>query len=164
MTCTTKENMLILLELSLVTSTHLYGEVKYRSESEKKEIDFENFLNLKSWSRWHVKWKWKLYKMLLISDISHWFWFWFWSSFFLHVHNYSWNSDTKIYITGIFKYHLTDSNGSKLQLNEGNLKIILNTCFFHFPRSGIESGTWNTIPWVYDPRSGSFLQQYYAQL
>ena len=46
MTCTTKENMLILLELSLVTSTHLYGEVKYRSESGKKEIDFENFLNL----------------------------------------------------------------------------------------------------------------------
>lgn len=46
MTCTTKENVLILLELSLVMSNSLYGEVKYRSESCKKEIDFENYLNL----------------------------------------------------------------------------------------------------------------------
>ena len=46
MTCTTKENVLILLELSLVLSTNLYGEVKYRSECGKKETDFENCLNL----------------------------------------------------------------------------------------------------------------------
>ncbi len=46
MSCTTKENVLILLELSLIMNTNLYGEVKYKSESEKKETDFENYLCL----------------------------------------------------------------------------------------------------------------------
>lgn len=46
MTCTTKENVLILLELTIITSSSLYGEVKYRSESGKRETDFENYLNL----------------------------------------------------------------------------------------------------------------------
>jgi len=46
MSCTTKENVLILLELTLVLSNFLYGELKYKSESGNREEDFENYVNL----------------------------------------------------------------------------------------------------------------------
>jgi len=46
MSCTTKENVLILLELTLISSNYLCGELKYKSESGNKEIEFENYLKL----------------------------------------------------------------------------------------------------------------------
>ena len=46
MACTNKENVLILLEITLVLSNYLYGEVKYKSESGNREQDFENYVKL----------------------------------------------------------------------------------------------------------------------
>ncbi len=46
LTCTTKNNILILLELILIKSNHIWGEVKYKSESSEKEPEFENLLYL----------------------------------------------------------------------------------------------------------------------
>lgn len=44
MSCTTKNNIVILFELVLIKSNHLYTEIKYRSESNSQETDFENFM------------------------------------------------------------------------------------------------------------------------
>ena len=46
MSCTTKDNLLILVEITLINSNFLYAHVKYRSESQEKETEFENFLQL----------------------------------------------------------------------------------------------------------------------
>jgi len=46
MSCTTKDNLLILSEITLINSNFLYALVKYRSESQEKETEFENFLQL----------------------------------------------------------------------------------------------------------------------
>jgi hypothetical protein len=43
---TTKDNVIILFELVLVKSNHIYAEIKYKSESNMKEPDFEKFLSL----------------------------------------------------------------------------------------------------------------------
>ncbi len=46
MSCTTKDNLLILIEVTLINSNFLYAHVKYKSESNEKETEFENFLQL----------------------------------------------------------------------------------------------------------------------
>lgn len=46
MSCTTKDNIIILIEMVLVKSNNLYAEIKYKSESITRESDFENFLML----------------------------------------------------------------------------------------------------------------------
>lgn len=46
MSCTTKNNILILFEMTLVKSNHLYAEIKYKSESLERENDFENFMTI----------------------------------------------------------------------------------------------------------------------
>ena len=46
MSCTTKDNIIIVIEIVLVKSNNLYAEIKYRSESKAKESDFEKFLTL----------------------------------------------------------------------------------------------------------------------
>ena len=46
MTCLTKENILILLEIMIFKSNYLYMEIKYKSESLQKEEDLEKFLTL----------------------------------------------------------------------------------------------------------------------
>lgn len=46
MSCTTKDNILIVAEIVLVKSNHLYAEIKYRSESKARESDLEKFLVL----------------------------------------------------------------------------------------------------------------------
>ena len=46
MSCTTKDNIIILIEIVLVKSNSLYAEIKYKSESKSRENDFENFLML----------------------------------------------------------------------------------------------------------------------
>lgn len=44
MCCTSKNNILTLFELVLVKSNHIYAEIKYKSESNMREGDFENFM------------------------------------------------------------------------------------------------------------------------
>jgi hypothetical protein len=44
MCCKTKNNMIILFELSLIKSNHMYAEIKYKNESGAREMDFESFL------------------------------------------------------------------------------------------------------------------------
>jgi hypothetical protein len=44
MCCTSKNNILTLFELNLIKSNHIYAEIKYKSESNAKELDFENFM------------------------------------------------------------------------------------------------------------------------
>lgn len=46
MSCTTKNNILILFELVIIKSNHIYAEIKYRSESNDRENDFENYLTI----------------------------------------------------------------------------------------------------------------------
>lgn len=46
MCCTTKNNVMILFELSLIKSNHLYAEIKYKSETNMIEKEFENFLTI----------------------------------------------------------------------------------------------------------------------
>lgn len=46
MTCITKVNILILLEIVMVKTNYLFMEVKYKSESLQREEDLENFLTL----------------------------------------------------------------------------------------------------------------------
>ncbi len=46
MSCTTKDNLLILIEITLIYSNYLYAHVKYRSESQEKETEFENFMQI----------------------------------------------------------------------------------------------------------------------
>jgi hypothetical protein len=46
MSCTTKNNILILFELVIIKSNNIYAEIKYRSESNSKEVDFENYLTI----------------------------------------------------------------------------------------------------------------------
>jgi hypothetical protein len=46
LSCTTKNNILILCELVLINSNHIYAEVKYKSESNNRENDFENFMTI----------------------------------------------------------------------------------------------------------------------
>jgi len=46
MSCTTKDNLLILIEITLVNSNFLYAMVKYRSESQDRESEFESFLSI----------------------------------------------------------------------------------------------------------------------
>lgn len=44
MTCTTKDNIIILFELQIIKSDNFYAEIKYRSETNQKEICFESCL------------------------------------------------------------------------------------------------------------------------
>ena len=44
MCCTSKNNILTLCELNLIKSNHIYAEIKYKSESNAKEVDFENLM------------------------------------------------------------------------------------------------------------------------
>ncbi len=44
--CTTRDNILILTELTMVNSDYLYGKIKYKSENTSRQVDFENFLTL----------------------------------------------------------------------------------------------------------------------
>jgi hypothetical protein len=46
MSCTTKNNILILFELVLIKSNHIYAEIKYKSQSNIRETDFENYLSI----------------------------------------------------------------------------------------------------------------------
>ena len=46
MSCITRDNILILLEVTLIKTNHLYAEIKYRSESERKQIELETYVNL----------------------------------------------------------------------------------------------------------------------
>lgn len=46
LSCTTRDNIIILAELTLVSSDFLYGKLKYKSENKGREIDFENYLTL----------------------------------------------------------------------------------------------------------------------
>jgi hypothetical protein len=46
MSCTTKNNILILFELVIYKSNHLFAEIKYKSESDSREVDFENFMTI----------------------------------------------------------------------------------------------------------------------
>lgn len=46
MSCTTKNNILILFELVIMKSNYIFAEIKYRSESNCKEVDFENYLTI----------------------------------------------------------------------------------------------------------------------
>jgi hypothetical protein len=46
MTCITKVNILILLEIVMIKTNNLYMEVKYKSESLQREEDLEKFLTL----------------------------------------------------------------------------------------------------------------------
>lgn len=44
MTCITKNNILILFEIALIKSNFVYSEVKYKSEAECKEDEFEKLM------------------------------------------------------------------------------------------------------------------------
>lgn len=46
LTCTTRDNIIILAELTLVSSDFLYGKLKYKSENKGREVDFENYLTM----------------------------------------------------------------------------------------------------------------------
>ena len=46
MSCKTKDNIIILIEIVLVKSNNLYAEIKYKSEKKTRESEFENFLML----------------------------------------------------------------------------------------------------------------------
>ena len=46
MSCTTKDNFLIFFEMTLLKKDYIYSEIKYKSETNEKEIQFENFLML----------------------------------------------------------------------------------------------------------------------
>lgn len=46
LSCTTRDNIIILAELTLVSNDFLYGKLKYKSENQAREIDFENYLTL----------------------------------------------------------------------------------------------------------------------
>jgi len=46
MCCTSRSNILTLFELVLLKSNHVYAEIKYKSESNSREVDFENFMTL----------------------------------------------------------------------------------------------------------------------
>ncbi len=43
--CTTRDNILILSEFTLINSDFLYGKIKYKSENQCREVEFENYLN-----------------------------------------------------------------------------------------------------------------------
>ena len=44
--CTTRDNIIILSEFTLISSDFLYGRMKYKSENLGRELDFENYLAL----------------------------------------------------------------------------------------------------------------------
>ncbi len=44
--CTTRDNIMIFSELALQSSDFLYGKIKYKSENQGRETDFENYLTL----------------------------------------------------------------------------------------------------------------------
>jgi hypothetical protein len=46
MSCTTKNNIIILFEMVLIKSNHIYAEIKYKSESLVREKDFESYLTI----------------------------------------------------------------------------------------------------------------------
>ena len=46
LSATTKDNILILAELSLLSTNFIYGKLKYKSESGHRELDFENFISM----------------------------------------------------------------------------------------------------------------------
>ena len=46
MTCITKENIMILLEIVMIKTNYLYMDVKYKSESLQRENDLEKFITL----------------------------------------------------------------------------------------------------------------------
>ena len=46
LSCTTKNNTHILIELILIKSNYIWCEIKYKSESGQREAEIENFLYL----------------------------------------------------------------------------------------------------------------------
>jgi hypothetical protein len=46
LTCTTRDNIVIFSEFTLQSSDFLYGKIKYKSENQGRETDFENYLAL----------------------------------------------------------------------------------------------------------------------
>lgn len=46
MSCTTKDNCIIIFEVQMLKKNNFYAEIKYKSETNQKEIQFENFLML----------------------------------------------------------------------------------------------------------------------
>ncbi len=46
LTCTTRDNIMIFSEFTLQSSDFLYGKIKYKSENQGRETDFENYLAL----------------------------------------------------------------------------------------------------------------------
>merc|ERR1711957_126616 len=42
--CTTKDNCVIIFEMQLLKKDNFYAEVKYKSETNSKELHFENFI------------------------------------------------------------------------------------------------------------------------
>ena len=46
MSCLTKNNIVILFELVFVKSNHIYADIKYKSQTNEREIEFENFLSM----------------------------------------------------------------------------------------------------------------------
>ncbi len=46
MSCTNKNNMVILFELIIMKSNYLQAELKYKSESGSREVEFENFITI----------------------------------------------------------------------------------------------------------------------
>ena len=46
LSCITKDNILILSELTLLNTNFIYGKIKYKSESCQKEVEFENFISM----------------------------------------------------------------------------------------------------------------------
>lgn len=46
LSCTTRDNIIILAELTLISNDFLYGKLKYKSENKGREVDFENYLTM----------------------------------------------------------------------------------------------------------------------
>ncbi len=46
MCCTNKNNILILFEMVLYKLNHIYAEIKYKSESNMREVDFEKYMTI----------------------------------------------------------------------------------------------------------------------
>ena len=42
--CTTKDNCVIIFEMQFIKKNNFYAEVKYKSETNQKELHFENFI------------------------------------------------------------------------------------------------------------------------
>ncbi len=44
MSCTTKDNYIILFEMQILKKDYFYAEIRYKSETNQKEIMLENYL------------------------------------------------------------------------------------------------------------------------